>query len=1136
MATAQTAGTASIQGTVTDPSGAAISNATVTITDEATGVKSATTTGSSGLYSFPNIHIGNYRLEVTATGFQRYQQSGIVLDVGSSIAINPAMKVGQQNVTVQVTSQNLALQTEDSTLKQTVDTRTMTEMPLNGRQMTDLVKAQGGAINANENNDEAGSKNFWSSQVISITGGQGNATDYRLDGADWNDYMTNVNLPFPFPDAVSEFTVETTAQGAQSGLHPGGLVNVVTRSGSNQWHGDAFEFIRNNYIDASNFFSATKDTLHQDQFGGTLGGKIITNKLFFFGGYQRLRAVAQGSFHNVTVPTQAELNGCWSQTYVVNPFTGAPLTPNAAACASYGASDLYVNPATYSKAALALASYLPPASNQSTGAETYTMPTEQFENIYITREDWTINQKHSLYARFEWDGFDGPAFFDPKDILVTTSPGNQEHVDGVVLGETWIVRNNLVNSLRASVDRRVDDRGPNAAGFNANKLGVNIYSLNGVGFPLSVASGASGFSTYCGTCALAVFNVNTFELSDDVNWVKGKHQIQFGGSYARSQFNSSNVFQGNGNFTFAGNYSVLGPSGSGSIPKGESAVPMLDFLMGAMSQFQESKPQQNALRAPIPNLYFEETYHMSSRVVLTAGVRWDPEYFPTDYFGRGSVFNYNNFVNNVQSAVYVNAPPGSLFFGDPGVRKNFTENSPWQFSPRVGATWDPTGNGKTVFRIGAGLVYDEPNFFSAERQQDNPPFGLQITNSPNGTPLSFDSPWSSGTTTPNPFPQPAEPTKNAAFLKNGQYQFILLPKQFHSPYMIQWTLSAQRELGHGWQVQVDYIGNHTVHGAYGFPINTATYIPGNWGAAGTGCPGFVVGPGKVGAAGTACSTTSNYAGRFALTQANSTWGPAYGGGGGGTLIVQDGSNSNYDGMIATLQHRLSSNFVLLANYTWSHCIDINDDTADVSGTQAEDPFNIGLDKGGCGFDFRHVFNTTVVASSHFHFNPLWNQVVNNWEISPLIHATDGSPFNVTSGIDNSLLDVSNDRPNLISSSVYTHQKILRASPQYINKSAFAENAPGTFGNVRRFAFRGPKYFELDAALNRSFPLHERLALDLRLESFNLLNHPNFAAPGSTGYLGSNTGLNASTFGQITSTLNNSQLPARLFQGAIKFSF
>jgi hypothetical protein len=244
-------------------------------------------------------------------------------------------------------------------------------------------------------------------------------------------------------------------------------------------------------------------------------------------------------------------------------------------------------------------------------------------------------------------------------------------------------------------------------------------------------------------------------------------------------------------------------------------------------------------------------------------------------------------------------------------------------------------------------------------------------------------------------------------------------------------------------------------------------------------------------------------------------------------------------MVASIQHRLSSNFSFLANYTWSHCIDIEDNPGDIAGTTVQNPANIQGDKSNCGFDFRNIFNSTMVISSKFSLTGWEALLANNWELAPLIHIQDGAPFTVTSGVDNSLTDVGNDRPNIVPAhAIYTHKMITQTSAggnrSWVNASAFTQNSPGTFGDSGRFAYRGPGYFQLDSELSRSFPLHERLTLDLRLEAFNVLNHPAFAAPGSSGNLGSTTSLVSSTFGQVTSTLTN--YGARIFQGAVKITF
>src|SRR5258708_26624884 len=377
---AQIAGTGSIQGSIADATGAIIPGATVSVTNVATQVKQMAVTEGNGLYSFPNLAIGTYTVDVVAQGFEHYTRSNVVLEVGSSIAINIGMTVGRTDQKVEVQSSGLSLQTEDASFKQTIDQQTVTEMPLNGRQMTNLITLSGGSTAAPAG-DFTGSKYSYQTISVSIAGGMGNTTMWRLDGGDNNDYMANGNLPFPFPDAVSQFSVESAALSSHNSMHTGGLVNVVTRSGTNAFYGSAFEFIRNNYINASNFFSSTKDTLHQNQFGGTFGGPILRDKLFAFAGYQRSQSKQSQSATQAIVPTAANLAGDWSvtdpapsaihpacsqtaagscaktYTQLVDPLTGAALPGNK-----------YPTPPTYNAQSLKLLSYLPkidPATDTS---------------------------------------------------------------------------------------------------------------------------------------------------------------------------------------------------------------------------------------------------------------------------------------------------------------------------------------------------------------------------------------------------------------------------------------------------------------------------------------------------------------------------------------------------------------------------------------------------------------------------------------------------------------------------------------------------------------------------------------------------------------------------------------------------
>jgi Carboxypeptidase regulatory-like domain len=1168
---AQIAGAGNIQGTVTDPTGAVIPNAIVTLTEESTQVKRTAKSDSGGVYIFPNINVGTYSVTVGSSGFETYTKTGNVLEVGSNISINVTMTVGRADQKVEVHSDSLALQTEDVSFKQTIDQRDITEMPLNGRQLTSLLTLSGGTAPAAGNDFANGSKYSYQTIAVSVTGGMGNSTLWRLDGGDNNDYMGNGNLPFPFPDAVSQFSVESTGLGAQDGMHAGGMVNMVTRSGSNLYHGAAFEFIRNNIIDATNFYvippngpGSGKDRLHQNQYGGTFGGPVRipklfngTDKLFFFAGYQFLESKSATGNTTAHVPTAANLAGDFSitappttaaagasgacqttATQLVDPLTGAALPGN-----KYNQPGGPALP-TFNPQSLALLKYLPPINPNvdinNCGVVQYAIPSQLFDKQFVTRVDYTLNAKNNLYARYLLDGYQLPAFFFPNNILVTTQSGNPlQRVQTFTLGESYSISSRTVNSAHVTVLRRVNNRGYNPSDINAGNLGVNLTYAVPVGLQLT----ANKFTIGGGTNSVSHFNDNTLAFDDDVTMVRGRHQIVFGGEFVRNQLNITNSFEGNGFFTFGTAFSSYGPSGvQGSKPK-QIGDGSLDFLEGTMSAFVQSKEQQNALRAPIPSLYVQDTFHATKKMTIVAGLRWDPEFMPVDVFNRGSIFSMSAFLANQHSSVYPTAPAGSLYYGDPGVPRGFTQNSPWQFDPNVGISYDISGNGKTVVRAGAEYIYDEPNFFTGQRINQNPPFATAISQAANGY-IPFSTPWnvpaalqSTATIQTNPFPSvdsfTAKATATTAvFTPNLQY--IVLPTRFRPAATMQWTASIQHEFPHGWQLQFDYIGNKSSHDQLGLPLNPVQFIPGNWNG-----PGSCVAPGIGAITGTGtgpCSTTSssNYIARSKLVLTNPSQGLSYSTGGAGSVFVGDEGMSNYNGLITSINHRLSSTFSLLANWTWSKCLDIEDNQGDVAGTTVENPNNPAMDYGPCGFDYRHIENIVIVAKSQFSFsNRIERATLNNWEFAPLIHIQSGAPFNVTAGPDNSLTDVNNDRPNLVQGvPVYQKVKFRQqsgvANREYLNPAAFAQiptSAFGTYGNISRNAFRAPPAFQMDAQVSRIFPIYERLAMTLRLEAYNVLNHPNFGSPDAK--------VSDGAFGQISGT---NLTTARVFQGVMKFTF
>ena len=443
--------------------------------------------------------------------------------------------------------------------------------------------------------------------------------------------------------------------------------------------------------DATNFFSTctpvapkttctAKDTLHQNQYGFTFGGPVRiphlyngTNKLFFFTGYQFEKSDSSAATSNAYVPTAANLAGDFSTTdpaptssggtgvantcsgveQLYDPVTGALLPDNK-----------YSSAPTFNAASLKLLSYLPKVSPLADGSDAcghvaYAIPQLIHYKQFVTRIDYTINSKNNLYGRYFLDGYQSPAPFSPNNILFTTQSGNVERVQNFTLGENWTITSSTVNSVHATVSRRVNNRGYNPADINLSNLGISssvLFQLvpNGLQLTNTTSGKSHGFTIGGGTNSVSHFNDNAFSVSDDVTLVRGKHQFVIGGEYVRNELNISNAYESNGTETFNGIYSSNGPTGTGCGTGGSSQCAAgdanLDFLWGSMSAFQQSKQQQNALRAPIPSLYVQDTFHATPQITIVAGVRWEPEYYPHDYFNRGTAVQHARISSPTRSA------------------------------------------------------------------------------------------------------------------------------------------------------------------------------------------------------------------------------------------------------------------------------------------------------------------------------------------------------------------------------------------------------------------------------------------------------------------------------------------------------
>lgn len=1073
-AMAQAVAVADVDGYVTDPSGLPVPGAQVTMTETGKHKVRSTQVDSGGRFSFPNLDIGSYDLTVSAKGFKVNVQSGIVLEVARNISINVHLQLGAVTQTVEVKSSTTMLETKDNSITSTIDPMQVADLPLNGRNSIQLLTLTPAAATTGETfasmSDLITTKNIAgsaASQTFSVAGGQANGSNWLLDGGDNNDPLFNVNLPLPFPDALQEFSVQTTALPAQYGLHPAGVINAITKSGSNSFHGDLFEYFRNGYFDAIQSGSTQRDSLKRSQFGGVIGGKLIRDKLFFFAGYQGTRqrssppvqinyvptaAVLAGDFSTLEEP--ASQGGCLSQSttrQLINPATGAPFAGN------------FISPTLFSAPSLAIATMYLPAPINACGEALFGFPANNPDNLVIGRMDYIQSSRNSMFGRYLQYGFLVQSVFNGTNLLTTQQTGQKGRTVDFTFGDTYSINPTTLNAFHATFARRRDDRGGADNIPNPQSIGVNTYAP--VPNLLDVIV-ANYFSVGCGVCAPGFFNTNTFQVSEDVFLTRGRHEIAFGADVRRVQANLLTNHYTNGEFDFAGGFT------------GDA---LADFLLGDMQYIEQGNPQPDALRETEFAMYVQDTFRASRRLTLNLGLRWEPEEFPYDRYGRAPAFSQANFNAGIVSEKYPTAPAGVIFPGDPGSGPGSSQvDSYWkQFSPRVGFIFDPRGEGMETIRGGFALMYDNGFMYYPQQWTGSPPFASDTTIT---TPTSnFAAPWA-GQPGGDPFPS------TGSFPLASTY--TVMPKQMPPTYMMQRNLTLQKQIGKSWMFQIGYLGSSTVHIWSGFDENPSVYIPGS-------------------------TAPANQ--RRLLYLENPSIGKYYS----SVEIADPGGNGNYNALLVTVQHRFASHFQITSNYTHSHCISDEDTEGEAGYDYLENPFNRKMDYGNCANNRYSLFNFSAVVTSPAVASGVVRRVIRNWDLAPLVEWQGGDPLNITDGgLDISGNDQGLDRPNQVLSAVYPAHKTRL---EWFNPAAFAEQAPGTFGNVRRDYLTGPHSFDLDAALSRTFQVRESLGLMVRAEAFNALNHPIWQDP--------QTAITSAQFGEVTT-----YGPPRIMEFALKLIF
>jgi hypothetical protein len=906
-------------------------------------------------------------------------------------------------------------------------------------------------------------KNYPTIVAFSIAGGQANATQFFLDGGSHMDTLTNVGLPLPFPDALREFKVETSSLPAEYGNHAGGAVSAVTKSGGNDIHGDAFEFTRYYKFNARNFFALERDSLKRNQFGGVIGGPILKNKLFFFGGYQGTRENTAPSTAISYTATAATLLGDFTQ--IASPACNsgkqitlkAPFVNNQVPVSS-------LNPVALKSLSLM------PTSTDPCGKVQYGIPNNSREHQAVAKVDWQQSSKNSVFTRYFLANYGHPPTY--TDNILTTSNntysvGLKNRVQAVVISDSYTFNPKLVSTTRVGFTRsRVVRYNPENLP-TATELGVKMHSLipNYVNFIVS-----NYFTFACANCSPGPFVTNTFQLSEDLSLIRGGHQISGGATWIHAQEIAQGNFQVNGRFTFNGN--VTGNA-------------LADFMLGKPISLLQGNAQVGDDRLDSPSTYIQDNWKVSSRLTINMGLRWDPFIPQRQVRGMVSHFEPDLFVQGVRSKMFTNAPVGLMFPGDSGFPgKSGTHRRLALFSPRLGIVYDPRGKGQETIRVGYGVFYETNMMWPFIGFSQYSPWGNAVTlNAPAG---GLSDPWL-GYPGGDPFPTPTPPPSTIQFPTDGIY--MNMPLHAHPPQTQQWNISVQKQLPKDWFVSASYIGNKTTHLWLGNELNPGVYIAG-------------------------ASTSANLNQRRVLYRLNPTEGKYLA----SIRTLDDGANSNYNGLLISVQHRMASNFTVNTNYTYSHCISDGESGQDIS-ISYQDPNNRKAGRANCAADRRQLFNTSAIFNTP-KLGSLWlKRVTGNWQLSGIFKPQTGGWSTVTSGRDNSLIGINLDRPNLVGDPTLSDPTI----DKWFNTLAYAQNAAGSFGNVGRFNLLGPGNWNLDIALTRGFYITERHRIDIRAEAFNVFNHARFNNP--------NTSLTSTTFGKITTAMD-----PRIMQFALKYTF
>ena len=1154
----------SVSGTVKDPSDSVIPAANVALREVNTGLAYHARTDSRGVYTFPVLPVGHYVLDVQASGFRGYERQGITVDTNAALTLNASLEVGSVAQNVTVNDDTLHVETTSTQMGQVVTGRQMTAVPLNGRSYTDLLSLQPGvvpetAITSSTVQDVGATILNPSGTLnpgnLSVNGQRETANYFGVNGSDVEEDVNAGTAVIPNLDSIAEFRIITSNFDAEYGEYSGGQINAITKSGDNAFHGNVFEFLRNTDLDARNYFSPTRGVFRQNQFGGTFGGPIRHDKLFFFVDYQGTRQTEGVDTGNISVPSGADragdlsdftngpggnqLAGSVSGPYLANLLTqklgynvtaGEPYYLRGCTLSSKCVFPNAVIPQkAWSVPAQRMLQYIP-APNTAIG----TFATSSYNQT--VRDDKAGTR---VDANTRWGLISAYYFIDDFDLdnpyptaqSGASVPGFDALTTGraqlLSLGDTKTINPTMVNEFHLSYMRDNTNLGQPVGGRNVSLASQGFVNADGTDSIVALdPKGQSvenlnfnAYSTGAAANQLVQAN-NTYQTSDNVSKVLGNHTMKFGAEFHADQVNAAPIAQFNGSFVFSGV---------------DTGVDFADFLVGVPSQYNQSQLNPFYARNKYVGLFAQDSWHVLSNLTLNYGLRWDRIAPWSEKYNQISTF-----VPGAQSVVFPGAPPGILYPGDPGIPNTLAPIDALDFSPRIGLAWSPQADkgsfleklvgkaGTTSVRAGFGNFYTAIDAVAIGVLAANAPYGTTYT-SP--APPLFATPFvtaADGTDNGQPFPYKFAPLNASrsnpdANIDWSTYEPISGIPGYdihnHTPYTEEWVLSIERQAGPKTVFGASYIGSSShrqrvlIEPNPGDPAlcmslsQPSEVMPGTLtcGAGGEDTVYYPIGGGQV----------------------NGTRGPL-GPNFGSNALQSNIGHANYNALELSARHT-SGRLEFSAAYTYGKSMDQSSNIG-----EEVNPFNPALSYAISSFDIKHNF----VVSYEYQlpvdqfFHP--DRLTRGWSLSGITHFASGFPVTVINNGDNSLIGTnpngvnnsSIDEPDYDGGPLRLNKNPRTNGNHYFDATAFSMNALGEPGTSKRRFFYGPGANNYDMAVAKNLPLTESKALLFRVEAFNIFNHAQFNGPASVdGDIGS------STFGNVVSAA-----APRILQGALKFNF